>query len=65
MASLGLITSVLGFNETGTALILTIFALQDSFGTACNVTADGALTLMLTGVANKKNIKEESEEKSI
>lgn len=65
MASLGLITSVLGFNETGTALILTIFALQDSFGTACNVTADGALTLMLTGVANKKNIKEESEEKTI
>ncbi|MFR3499409.1 dicarboxylate/amino acid:cation symporter, partial [Acinetobacter sp. RIT592] len=65
MASLGLITSVLGFNETGTALILTIFALQDSFGTACNVTADGALTLMLTGLANKKNIKEESEEKSI
>lgn len=65
MASLGLITSVLGFNETGTALILTIFALQDSFGTACNVTADGALTLMITGVANKKNIKEESEEKSI
>lgn len=65
MASLGLITSVLGFNETGTALILTIFALQDSFGTACNVTADGALTLMLTRVANKKNIKEESEEKSI
>lgn len=65
MASLGLITSVLGFNETGTALILTIFALQDSFGTACNVTADGALTLMLTGLVNKKNIKEESEEKSI
>ncbi|GAA0090671.1 dicarboxylate/amino acid:cation symporter [Paraclostridium bifermentans] len=65
MASLGLITSVLGFNETGTALILTIFALQDSFGTACNVTADGALTLMLTGVANKKNIKEEIQEKSI
>ncbi|WP_419742613.1 dicarboxylate/amino acid:cation symporter [Paraclostridium dentum] len=65
MASLGLITSVLGFNETGTALILTIFALQDSFGTACNVTADGALTLMLTGVASKKNIKEEIEEKSI
>lgn len=65
MASLGLITSVLGFNETGTALILTIFALQDSFGTACNVTADGALTLMITGVANKKNIKEESEEKPI
>ena len=42
MASLGLITGVLGFDETGTALMLTIFALQDSFGTACNVTGDGA-----------------------
>lgn len=49
MASLGLITGVLMFDETGTALMLTIFALQDSFGTACNVTGDGALTLILTG----------------
>lgn len=56
MASLGLIISVLGFNDTGTALLLTIFALQDSFGTACNVTGDGALALMLTGIAKKKNI---------
>lgn len=58
MASLGLITSVLGFDATGTALMLTIFALQDSFGTACNVTGDGALTLMLTKYAEKHNIKE-------
>ena len=58
MASLGLITGVLGFDETGTALILTIFALQDSFGTACNVTGDGALTLFLTGFAEKHNIEE-------
>lgn len=65
MASLGLITSVLAFNETGTALILTIFALQDSFGTACNVTGDGALSLMLTGIANKKNISSEENIKSI
>lgn len=58
MASLGLITSVVGFDDTGTALMLTIFALQDSFGTACNVTGDGALTLMLTGYAKKHNIEE-------
>ena len=58
MASLGLITSVLGFDATGTALMLTIFALQDSFGTACNVTGDGALTLMLTGYAKKNSIEE-------
>ena len=58
MASLGLIISVLGFDDTGTALMLTIFALQDSFGTACNVTGDGALTLMLTGYARKHKIEE-------
>ena len=60
MASLGLIMSVLNFDQAGTGLMLTIFALQDSFGTACNVTGDGALTLMLTGYANKHNIAEES-----
>ncbi len=56
MASLGLITGILLFNDTGTALMLTIFALQDSFGTACNVTGDGALTLMLTGYVEKHHI---------
>lgn len=50
MASLGLIISVLGFDDTGIALMLTIFALQDSFGTACNVTGDGALAMMLDGL---------------
>lgn len=60
MASLGLIVGVLGFDETGTALMLTIFALQDSFGTACNVTGDGALTMMLTGYAKKHKIAEQN-----
>ena len=59
MASLGLITGVLGFNEAGTALMLTIFALQDSFGTACNVTGDGALTLMLTGYVKRHSIEKQ------
>ena len=53
IASLGLITSVLGFTGEGTALMLTIFALQDSFGTACNVTGDGALTLILSSYADR------------
>ena len=53
MASLGLITSILGFDATGTALILSIFALQDSFGTACNITGDGAIALMVTGLLGK------------
>lgn len=59
MASLGLITGVLGFDSTGTALMLTIFALQDSFGTACNITGDGALTMILTGYANRHKIEEQ------
>ena len=53
LASLGLIISVLQFDEAGTALLLTIFALQDSFGTACNVAGDGALTL-ITDTYEKK-----------
>lgn len=60
MASLGLITGVLGFDATGTALMLTIFALQDSFGTACNVTGDGALTLMLTGYVERHRIERQN-----
>lgn len=59
MASLGLITGVLGFDATGTALMLTIFALQDSFGTACNVTGDGALTLLLTGYVERHKIEKQ------
>lgn len=59
MASLGLITGVLGFDETGTALMLTIFALQDSFGTACNVTGDGALTMLLTGYVERHKIEKQ------
>ena len=60
MASLGLITGVLGFGDDGTALMLAIFALQDSFGTACNVTGDGALTLFLTGYAEKHGIDKQN-----
>lgn len=60
MASLGLITGVLGFGDDGTALMLAIFALQDSFGTACNVTGDRALTLFLTGYAEKHGIEKQN-----
>lgn len=60
MASLGLITGVLGFDGAGTALMLAIFAIQDSFGTACNVTGDGALTLILTGYCEKHNIEKQN-----
>ena len=53
MASIGLVASVLHFDPAGIALLLAIFALQDSFGTACNVTGDGALALMMEGIFNR------------
>ena len=53
VASLGIVTGVLGFDQNGVALLIAIFALQDSFGTACNITGDGALTLMLEGIFKK------------
>ncbi|NOU51934.1 dicarboxylate/amino acid:cation symporter [Pseudoalteromonas sp. JBTF-M23] len=53
MASMGIVVGVLGFDPAGVALLIAIFAIQDSFGTACNVTGDGAITLMLEGIFNK------------
>ena len=47
---LGILAGVL---EVGTGLLIAIFALQDSFGTACNVTGDGALALILRGMFYK------------
>ena len=57
MASLGLIIGVLGFDDAGTALMLAIFALQDSFGTACNVTGDGAIALIMDRIASKVKVR--------
>lgn len=65
MASLGLITGVLGFDSSGVALMLTIFALQDSFGTACNIVGDGAVTLMLTGLYGKEKAEKVKAKKTI
>ena len=65
MASLGIVTSIL-FPESAelaasaTGLLLAIFAIQDSFGTACNVTGDGALTLILTGYCEKHGLEEQT-----
>ncbi|AAO36785.1 dicarboxylate/amino acid:cation symporter [Clostridium tetani] len=61
MASLGLITGVLGFSDSAIALVLTIFALQDSFGTACNIAGDGAIALMINGIVEKHNINIEND----
>jgi len=63
IASLGIVISILGFDEAGTALLLTIFALQDSFGTACNITGDGALTLIITKASGHRSTKHPLQDK--
>jgi Na+/H+-dicarboxylate symporter len=54
ITSLGLIHAILGIDEAGTALMITIFALLDSFGTTHNITSDGALALILSSREGKK-----------
>ena len=47
MAAIGLLSSMLGFNETMVALMIALYLAQDSFGTATNVTGDGALSMIV------------------
>ena len=47
MSAVGLLGSMLGFGETALALMIALYMAQDSFGTACNVTCDGALSLLV------------------
>lgn len=47
MAAVGLLGSMLGFGETAIALMIALYMAQDSFGTACNVTGDGAIALLV------------------
>jgi Na+/H+-dicarboxylate symporter len=47
MASLGLLTSILGFSEPDNAMMIALYIAMDSFGTACNVTGDGALSIII------------------
>jgi len=56
MAALGLLESMLGFTDTMLALMIALYLAQDSFGTACNVTGDGAITVIADKVSCKKSI---------
>ena len=51
MAALGLLGSMLGFNETLQALMIALYIAMDSFGTACNVTGDGAISAVVDRIA--------------
>lgn len=47
MAALGIIQSMLGFNEQMIGWMITVYIAVDSLGTACNVTGDGAIALIM------------------
>ena len=47
MAALGVLTTMLGFSPADQALMISLYIAMDSFGTACNVTGDGALALIV------------------
>lgn len=47
MAALGILQSMLGFDESAQALMIALYIAMDSFGTACNVTGDGAIALIV------------------
>lgn len=54
MASLGLLSSVLGFSEADNALMIALYIAMDSFGTACNITGDGAIAQIVARIFGKK-----------
>lgn len=54
MASLGLLSSILGFSEADCALMIALYIAMDSFGTACNITGDGAIAQIVGAIFRKK-----------
>ncbi|MCC5879666.1 MAG: dicarboxylate/amino acid:cation symporter [Idiomarina sp.] len=62
MSALGLLTSMLGFGEAAIALMIALYMAQDSLGTACNVTGDGAISLWVNKFAKKDEAKASAED---
>ena len=54
MAALGLLSSMLGFNEDLQGLMIALYIAMDTFGTACNVTGDGAIALVVDKIYRKR-----------
>lgn len=50
MAAIGILQSMLGFNEEMIGLMIALYIAMDSFGTACNVTGDGAIALVINKI---------------
>ncbi len=55
MAALGVLNSILGFNQEQQTLMIALYVAMDSFGTACNVMGDGAIALIVDKIAEKED----------
>lgn len=53
MAALGILNTILGFDADQQAMMVTLYVAMDSFGTACNVTGDGAIALIMDVIARR------------
>ncbi|MCK9628748.1 MAG: dicarboxylate/amino acid:cation symporter, partial [Bacteroidales bacterium] len=54
MAATGILQSMLGFDQTNIALMIALYITMDSFGTACNVTGDGAIAIIIDKIYRKR-----------
>ena len=54
MAALGILESMLGFGQAELALMIALYIAMDSFGTACNVTGDGAIAVIVDKIYARK-----------
>jgi Na+/H+-dicarboxylate symporter len=53
MAALGILESILGFDQSQLALMITLYVATDSIGTACNITGDGAIAIIMDRISQK------------
>lgn len=61
MAALGLLESMLGFGAIEKPIMIALHAAQDSFGTATNITGDGAISIIVDYILDKRNVSCEEE----
>ena len=54
MAALGILESILGFNQPQIALMITLYVATDSIGTACNITGDGAIAMIMDRISRRR-----------
>ena len=65
MASLGVLTSILGFSEADNAMMIALYIAMDSFGTACNITGDGAIAQIVNRFFGRRSVADDIDEEEV